>query len=39
LLGHDPAPAGEPSLGGVARAAAGVVAGFAIGVVASLLVH
>jgi uncharacterized protein len=37
LLAHDPAPAGEPLLGGVSRAAAGVVAGFAIGVVASLL--
>jgi uncharacterized membrane protein YfcA len=37
LFGHDPTPAGEPLLVGVSRAAAGVVAGFAIGVVAALL--
>ena len=37
LLGHDVTPAGGPPLGGVFLAAAGVVAGFVIGVVASLL--
>ena len=37
LLGHDAARAGESSFEGVAPTAAGVVAGFTIGVVASLL--
>lgn len=36
LLGHD-ASAGAPLFGGAAQVAAGIVAGFAIGVVASLL--
>jgi uncharacterized membrane protein YfcA len=37
LLGHDTDRSGVPLIGGVAQAAAGVVAGFVIGVVASLL--
>jgi uncharacterized membrane protein YfcA len=37
LFGHDPAPANQPPLEGVPQAVAGVVAGFAIGAVASLL--
>ena len=37
LLGHDAAGGGAPPLDGVLLAVAGVVAGFAIGVVASLL--
>lgn len=37
LFGHDPTALSGPSLSGIPLAVAGVVAGFAIGVVASLL--
>jgi uncharacterized protein len=37
LFGHDPEAAGHPLVTGTAQAVAGVAAGFAIGVVASLL--
>ena len=37
VFGHDVTSAGQPLLGGVLQAVSGVVAGFAIGIVASLL--
>ncbi len=37
LFGHDPDPAGHPMVTGAFQAAAGVVAGFGIGIVASLM--